>query len=127
MARYAIRPVGVWDSQAGALVTRETDIAWAEYEAWIAAGNVPDPYVPDPPPPPTQAELDALAELAARGQMRTALRVDSTIDYLRTHTPAEVAAWVNANVTDLASARTVLSKMAMIVAYLARERLANNG
>lgn len=28
------------------------------YEAWLAAGNVPDPYVPPaPPPPPVPAEI----------------------------------------------------------------------
>lgn len=27
----------------------------AEYEAWRAAGNTPDPYVPPPPPDPADA------------------------------------------------------------------------
>jgi hypothetical protein len=124
MARYAIRPVGVYDSQTSQAITPMDDVAWAEYDVWLRQGNIPDPYVPPPPPAPTQAELDALAELADRDTMRDNLRADATIEFLRTHTPAEVAAWVNTNVTDLASARTVLSKLAMIVAYLARERLA---
>ena len=126
MARYAIRPVGVYDSQTGQTITPMNDAAWAEYDAWLRAGNTPDPYVPPPPPAPTQAELDARAELAARDTMRTTLRNDATIAFLRTHTPAEVEAWVAANVTDLASARFVLSKIAMVVAYLARERLAGS-
>jgi hypothetical protein len=25
---------------------------WAEYQAWLEAGGVPDPYKPPPPPPP---------------------------------------------------------------------------
>jgi hypothetical protein len=38
---------------------------WQEYQAWLAAGGVPDPYVPppDPPPPPDpNARLDAAEE-----------------------------------------------------------------
>ena len=69
--------------------------------------------------------IAALAELEARHAARVAMRADVTVHYLRTHTPAECAAWVNANVTDLASAKNVLSKLAMICAYLARERLAS--
>jgi hypothetical protein len=39
---------------------------WAAYQKWLAAGGVPDPYVPppDPPPPPPDpnARLDAAEE-----------------------------------------------------------------
>jgi hypothetical protein len=27
------------------------NMAWVEYQAWLAKGGVPDPYVPPPPPP----------------------------------------------------------------------------
>jgi hypothetical protein len=30
---------------------------WIDYQAWLAAGGVPDPYVPPPEPPPRPAEL----------------------------------------------------------------------
>lgn len=28
------------------------NLDWDEYQAWLAAGGVPDPYVAPPPPPP---------------------------------------------------------------------------
>lgn len=125
MARYEQRKVGVWDNDTSTLVTRLQTDAWRAYEFWLSAGNTPDPQPPDPPPPgPTPEQIAAEADRVARLAMRNALRADSTILFLRTHTPAEVEALVNSNVTDLASAKNVLSKMAMVVAYLARERLA---
>ena len=123
MARYELRPVGVWDNVAGKRITRSNGVEWADYRQWLRAGNAPDPMPPEPVVPPTPEIIAALAELDARAAMRTALRADGVVQYLRTHTPAEVAAYVDANVTDLASARSVISKMAMVVAYLARERL----
>lgn len=124
MARYELRAVGVYDNVAGRAITRSDYHEWAAYRAWLLLGNEPDPMPPPVVIPPTQAELDAQAELAAREKMRNALRADSVVHYLRTHTPAECAAYVNSNVTDLASAKNVLSKLAMICAYLARERMA---
>lgn len=123
-ARYELRPVGVWDNVLGRRITRSDGVEWAAYRAWMLDGNFPDPQPAPPVIPPTQAELDAQADLAARETMRNALRADSVVQYLRTHTPAECAAYVNSNVTDLASAKNVLAKLAMICAYLARERLA---
>lgn len=122
-ARYELRAVGVWDNVAGRRIIR-TDPEWPAYRAWLRDGNVPDPMPAPVVVPPTQAVIDALAELEAREAMRNALKADSVVQYLRTHTPAECAAYVNSNVTDLASAKNVLSKLAMICAYLARERLA---
>lgn len=123
MARYELRAVGVWDNVLGQRIVR-TDPEWGAYRDWIQAGNTPDPMPAPVVVPPTQAVIDALAELEARETMRNALRADSVVQYLRTHTPAECATYVNSNVTDLASAKNVLSKLAMICAYLARERLA---
>lgn len=122
MARYALRQVGVYDTLLLMPVTPGT-LAWNAYLAWLAAGNVPDP-MPVTPHVPTQAELDAQAELAARETMRTALRADATIQFLRTHTPAEAATYASNAITDLASAKVVIGKLTMVVAYLARERLA---
>lgn len=124
MAIYALRPYNrIWSEVHGRTFERIDHELWAEYQAWISGGGVPDPLPPEPALPP--AEAAARAEIAARRTMRTDLKADNVIDYLRTHTPAEAAAWVQANVTDLATARNVLSKLAMIVAYLARERLSN--
>jgi hypothetical protein len=122
MARYHLLPANrVFDENTGRSFERIDHEAWAEYQAWLAGGGVPDPVPPEPPLPP--AEQAARDELAARDGMRADLRADSTIQFLRTHTPAECEAWVQANVIDLASAKQVLGKLAMIVAYLARERL----
>jgi hypothetical protein len=98
--------------------------AWGAYRQWLLAGNAPDPMPAPVVVPPTQAEIDALAEIEARTAMRSALRADATIQYLRTHTPAEAATYASNAITDLASAKVVIGKLTMLVAYLARERLA---
>jgi hypothetical protein len=113
---YRVALHGVIDLTSGDPV-QPGSVRWAIYEAWLAAGGVPEPRIIP------QAEIDAAAELEARATMRDVLRADNVVAYLRTHTPAECAAYVNANVSDLASAKAVLSKIAMVVAYLARERL----
>jgi hypothetical protein len=77
----------------------ERDATPAEYAALLEAAK----------PPPTQDELDA-AE--ARQYAKLAA--------LRAMTPAQVDAWVDANVTDLASARDALKTLAIAVAILAR-------
>jgi hypothetical protein len=113
---YRVASRGVIDLTSGDPV-QPGSARWVIYEAWLAAGGVPEPRIVP------QEEIDAAAEVTAREAARTTLKADATITYLRTHTPAECAAYVNANVTDLASAKAVLSKIAMVVAYLARERL----
>jgi hypothetical protein len=46
-----------------------------EYDAWLAAGGVPDPYVPPPPPPePTPAERLASAGLTI-AELKTLLGI----------------------------------------------------
>ncbi len=121
MSMYRVAERGVIDMDTGRLIQPHMQ-TWRDYELWLAAGNEPlAPLVAASAP--TQADLDAKAEQAARKAMREALNADNVVAYLRTHTPAEVAAYVASNVTDLASARNVLAKMAMVVAYLARERL----
>lgn len=64
MNRYQLRPAGVFDRGAGELVLR-TDSAWLEYEAWLRAGNVPDP-MPGPAAPTIEqlrAERSALVNI----------------------------------------------------------------
>lgn len=163
MMRYQLLRRGVYDRDNDRRVRPDMP-EWADYEAWLALGNTPDPiryhllpvgvfnrdtgrpvlpgtpewdtewlpwfgdgeYAdPEPVRVPTADELAEAVDLAARKAMREELRADNTLQFLRTHTPAEAEAWVNSNVTDLASAKSVLSKLAMIVAYLARERLSD--
>lgn len=118
---YRLAYRGVLDTVTGDLIMPHM-AQWSEYEEWLRAGNVPLPMIVVVPEK-TPGELAAEAEQAARKTMRNTLRAEPVVDYLRTHTPLECATWVTNNVTDLASARNVISKLAMIVAYLARERL----
>lgn len=48
MARYALRPVGVWDNDLGRLIVPAMP-EWVVYSAWLAEGNAPDP-LPAPAP-----------------------------------------------------------------------------
>lgn len=58
MARYELRPRGVWDADLGAAVVPEDGEPWRDYERWIADGNVPD--TPATPAVDRAALLDAL-------------------------------------------------------------------
>jgi hypothetical protein len=50
-------------------------------------------------------------------------KAEPVVKYLVTHTPAEIESYVAANVTDLASARTMLRKLAVAVSVLAKREL----
>lgn len=77
-----------------------------KYEAWLAAGNVPDPYVRP------QAEIDVEIR-------RTAFDADVTradlLARLRAATPAQISAYVDNQVTDLASARALFKKILLVL------------
>ena len=76
-----------------------------------------------PPPPPTQAEIDAEARRIADEAAASVAKADSVVQYLRDHTPAECEAYVQSNVTDLASARQLLKKFAVALCVLAKQNL----
>lgn len=80
---------------------------WQRYLAWRAAGNTPDPA--DPDPGPTQDQIDAAAAKAY-----------AKLQALVGMTPAQVQAWVSANVTNLAQAQDAIATLAIAVAVLAR-------
>lgn len=119
-------PTGVLNVDTGATVLRLPlgNAAWSVYQAWLAAGNVPAPYVPPPPPAPSAAELAADAELAARAAIVTTLRANNLVTALATRTPAQIDSWITTNVVDLPSAINAIRLLAYVVALLARERLA---
>ena len=78
----------------------------------------------------TQAEMDAYAaEQAAAAQAvadqsaKAEAKADATIKYLVTHTPAQIAAKVDADITNLAAAKAYIAKLAVAVSVLAREEL----
>lgn len=62
-----------------------------------------------------QAAADVIAANSAKS--------DNVIQYLVTHTPAECAQYVQDNVTDLASAKAFLKKVAMALSVLGRREL----
>lgn len=55
MARYRILKIGVYDQDYGRRVLPQSGDLWAEYQAWLKAGNRPDVYVPVPPAAETLA------------------------------------------------------------------------
>ena len=122
MARYRIAKIGVLDQNNGNALILPNRAGWPEYTAWRVAGNVPDPLIV-PAHVPTQAEIDAAAEHAARAAILATLRADVNMQALRTRTPAQVDAWISSQVVDLASAKVVLRILASVVALLVRERL----
>lgn len=63
-------------------------------------------------------------QCAERYQHQRAIGQDTVLQFLRTHTPAEVEAYVEANVNNLAQAKAVLKVLAKVVAYLARREFA---
>lgn len=66
-------------------------------------------YENPPPPPPTQDEIDAAAAKA-----------HAKLTALRGMTPAQVGAWVDANVTNLAQAQDAIKTLAVGMSVLAR-------
>lgn len=75
--------------------------------AWVAAGNTI--LAEDPPPPPTQEELDT-----------EAARQYAKLVALRAMTPAQVANWVDQNVTDFNSAKDAIKTLAVFACVAAR-------
>lgn len=74
-------------------------------------------------PVPTAEELAAQTERAATLNALAAAKADAAIQYLITHTPAECAAYVQANVTNLATAVNFLGRVAMVLSIIAKDRL----
>jgi len=81
---------------------------YQEYLRWVADGHTPAPA--DPPPPPTQDELD-----------RAAAKAYDRLNALKAMRPAQVKAYIDANVTNLTEAKDVLKTLAVAVSILARE------
>lgn len=83
----------------------------AAYIAWVAAGNTPDPYVPDPAIAIEKARVTALLGDGRRAQI---------VGRLKNATPAQIDNWVAANVTNLAQARDVLADILKLLALAIR-------
>lgn len=87
--------------------SKDGNADYEEFKRWRALGNTPEPA--DPPPPPTQDQLDAAAAKAY-----------AKLTALKSMTPAQVQAWVAANVTNLAQAQDAIATLAIAVSLLAR-------
>ena len=122
MARYRLLERGVLDTQDGTVIPDLSHPRWRDYIQWVTAGNVADPVVV-PVHVPSAEEIAAQAEWDAQNAIRVELKADGAIQALRTRTPAQVDAWIDANVVDLASARAVLKILARILALLARQNI----
>jgi hypothetical protein len=61
-----------------------------------------------------------IAKLSDEDQAKTAAKADAFVQQFVDMTPAQVAAWFDSNVTDLASARTALKRMALMLLLLAK-------
>lgn len=78
--------------------TEDASIGWD----WDGLTFVAPPANPEPPPTPEQLRAATFASLPDRQDI---------ITRLRTATPAQIDAWLTANVTTLAQARTVLGAL----------------
>lgn len=71
-----------------------------------------------------QAQLDAITAQKAKRQENLEARAENaenaTIKYLTTHTSAQIATYVQNNVTDLASAKLLLSRLAIAIGAMLR-------
>jgi hypothetical protein len=96
----------------GALIPVDPkNVDYIDYVAWLSAGHTPDPVAP-----PTPAELQAIQDAADAADARTHAKLTA----LKKMTPAQVQAWVTANVTNLAQAQDAISTLAVAVGILAR-------
>jgi hypothetical protein len=87
---------------------------YAEYQAWLAAGNTPDPADPLPPPPPVDLQVMAQTDTSLAG-------LAGMLDALKTMTPEQVAMWVDANITDLPGAINGIKMLAVATCITRRQ------
>jgi hypothetical protein len=73
--------------------------------------------------PPTAEELALEAQRLADAEAKAEAKADNTVADLIVHTPLECYSKVQADVTDLASARIMLGRLAMAISVLARREL----
>lgn len=105
---YKLASVGVIRTTDGAFIPPDIkNIDWRDYQKWIADGNTTLPQ--DPPPPPTQDEIDA-----------TSAKSYGKLNALKSMTPAQVQAWVDANINTLSDAKDALKTLAIAASILAR-------
>ena len=114
MSLYQLTPGGVLRTTDGANIPPDANNKdWRDFLAWKDAGGMPDPIDP--------AYASQAAELASKQADRAAARADALVTALASKTPAQIDTYIVNNVTDLASAKTVLRALAQVVGVLARD------
>ena len=99
---------GILRTQDGAYIPDDPkNRDWVDYQKWLSDGNTPLPK--DPAPLPTQDEIDA-----------TAAKTYGKLAALKGMTPAQVQAWVDANILTLADVKDALKTLAVAASILAR-------
>lgn len=81
-------------------------------EVWTQVWNVVDA---------SAEEIAARQKLAAAAAAKSDVKADAFVASFVAMTPVEVDAYIEANVTNLASAKAVLGKLALMVLILARQ------
>lgn len=94
----------------------------AAFQPWVARWQAARDAA-DAPHVPTADEIAQEQQRQADTAARDAVKADAIIKYLATHTPNECNAYVQANVTNLADAKTLLGKFAMALSVLVRGSL----
>jgi hypothetical protein len=109
---------------AGGLVTGH----YANPQPGYAEEELPDGH-PDilayDSPPPSAAQIAQEAERDLQIQWRAEIKAEAFVAQFIAMTPADVDAYVTTTVTDLASARTLLRRMAKMLLLLARREFRN--
>jgi hypothetical protein len=76
------------------------------------------------PTPAEQAAIDAAAALAAAYLLaKQQAKADALVTFLIDSTPAQVVTRITSDITDLASARQVIAKLAVAISVLAKQGL----
>ena len=85
------------------------------YKTWVAGGGIPAPA-----DPPTPEEIAVATKVVKDDQDVAAANSYGKLTALKTMSPAEIQAWVAANVTNLAQAQDAIATLAIGVGILAR-------
>jgi hypothetical protein len=90
---------------------------WREYKAWLAKGNTPLPFETAE----EKAEREAQeAQTLQQLQDRVDVKGYAKLQALSNMSPAQVRAWVDANVNSIADAKDAIKTLAVAVSILAR-------
>ncbi len=78
-------------------------------------------YIPPPPTPEEVAQREAYEAVVAADQAaHVAAKANPVIQYLRDHTPAEVEAYIDSNVTDPASTKAMLKHFGVALCVMSK-------